>query len=238
MSNDEDFDYCSDLVRRRDEDRWLAAHYAPPQERSALCTLYALHLEIAHVPTLVSEAPLGEIRLQWWREALQEIDEGRPRPHPVTQAAHALRVTDAQAHKAFVDAIDARARLLYGDPFVSVDDLAAFLRRAEAFLAPLVARRLVATLSEAEETAVREAALANALARRGAAIAPSLADDIAARAEDLHRQAAPALRALPAAAMPAFAHFALTRSYLRRRRALSPVGRRLRLFAAVASGLI
>ena len=29
---------------------------------------------------------LGEIRLQWWREAIEEIVEGQTRAHPVVQA--------------------------------------------------------------------------------------------------------------------------------------------------------
>jgi phytoene synthase len=238
MSTQENFDYCSNLVRRRDEDRWIAAHYAPPSERAALAALYALHFEIERVPSLVSEAPLGEIRLQWWREALDEIGEGRPRAHPAVQAAHALEIADARARQAFNEAIDARARLFYGEPFASVEDLAAFLLRADAFVAPIAARRLTANLSHADEYAVEEAALANALARYGRALAPALVGDIFARAEELHRRAAPVLRAMPANAMPAFAHFSLTRTYLRRDRGPSPIGRRLRVFAAVASGRI
>lgn len=235
---EESFSYCQDFVRRRDEDRWLAAHYAPPAQRGGLYALYALQFEIERIPSLVSEAPLGEIRLQWWREAIAELGAGKARAHPAAQAANASALADAATRAAFDAAIDARARLLYVEPFSSCDDLAAFLSRADAFVAVLAARRLAPALPDAIEKALADAALANALARYGRALAPSLAAEISARAEDLHRRAAPVLRAMPSAAMPAAAHLALTARYLRRGRGPTPLGRRLRIFAAVATGRI
>lgn len=74
-------------VRRVDEDRWLSSRYAQPAERRTLVTLYAFAYEAARVRTVVSEPPLGAIRFQWWRDALEEVAEGQaPRQHDVAQA--------------------------------------------------------------------------------------------------------------------------------------------------------
>ena len=52
-----------------------------------MIALYAFDHEIARAPRAVSNALMGEIRLAWWAEVLDEIFEGRPvRHHPVAQA--------------------------------------------------------------------------------------------------------------------------------------------------------
>ena len=63
-------DYCHDLVRAGDKDRYLASLFAPDELRPYLLALYAFNIEIARVRETVSEAALGEIRLQWWRDAI------------------------------------------------------------------------------------------------------------------------------------------------------------------------
>jgi len=73
-------------VRRGDRDRYLTALFAPPAARERLFALYAFNLEIAKVRETVSEPMLGRIRLQWWREALDEIEAGKVREHPVVRA--------------------------------------------------------------------------------------------------------------------------------------------------------
>lgn len=78
--------YCAAELRRHDRDRYLAALFAPDPERRALIALYGFNLEIAKIRESVSEPMLGEIRLQWWREALDGIRAGAPRQHEVVQA--------------------------------------------------------------------------------------------------------------------------------------------------------
>lgn len=232
---EDSFDYCADLVRRLDEDRWLAAQYAPPVRRRHLLALYALHLEIAEIPTKVSEAALGEIRLQWWREALAEIAAGgATRAHPVIEAARAAGVIDAEARASFGAAIDARARLLYQEPFAGIDDLAAWLRQSEAYLAPLAAR--IGGLTHDLENALLGAGTAFELARKGAQLAPDLEEIIPAHARALLVGSKDALSGLSPEAAPAALHLALTRSYLAGQGRFSPIARRWRLFTAMASG--
>ena len=85
-------DYCADLVRTRDRDRWLATLYAPVEVRPALLALHALDLELAGVVASTTEAMLGEIRLAWWREALTKLDTAPPPAQPILAALaeHAL----------------------------------------------------------------------------------------------------------------------------------------------------
>ena len=58
-------------ARSGEPDRYLAALLAPPAARADLLALAAFASELARVPSLVTREPtMGEIRLQWWRDAL------------------------------------------------------------------------------------------------------------------------------------------------------------------------
>lgn len=84
--------YCAAQVRRHDRDRYLSALFAPPVSRERLFALYAFNLEVAKTAELVNEPMLGHIRLQWWREAIEDVYAGRPGPHAVNAAlAEAVR---------------------------------------------------------------------------------------------------------------------------------------------------
>lgn len=84
---------CGALVQRHDRDRYLASLFAPAAARERLFALYAFNHEVAKTAEVVSEPMIGQIRLQWWREALDAIYEGRPpRQHEVVQPlAEAIR---------------------------------------------------------------------------------------------------------------------------------------------------
>lgn len=49
----------------------------PPETRTALWALYAFNYEIARTREVVTETQLGLIRLQWWRDAVAAIYEGK-----------------------------------------------------------------------------------------------------------------------------------------------------------------
>ena len=95
-------------MRALDRDRYLAALFAPADRRADLFALYAFNIEIAGVREAVSEPMLGEIRLQWWREAIAAIHDGAPGPHPVALAL-AQAVAAHRLPRAALDTmIDAR----------------------------------------------------------------------------------------------------------------------------------
>ena len=108
--------YCGEQVRRHDRDRYLCALFAPAAARQALFALYAFNIEIARVRELVSEAALGRIRLEWWREALDAVAAGAPPRHEVAQALARAVEAFQLPHAALAALIEAREFDLLDQP--------------------------------------------------------------------------------------------------------------------------
>jgi 15-cis-phytoene synthase len=99
------------LVGAMDRDRYVATLFAPPYRRPHLFALYAFALEIASVRAQVSEALPGEMRLQWWRDALV----GEPSGNPVADALLTTIKENKLPLQPFLDLIEARSFDLYDD---------------------------------------------------------------------------------------------------------------------------
>ncbi len=96
-------DACAGIVARGDPDRFLATMSVPAAARLRLWPLYAFNVEVARAPWLTTEPMIAEMRLQWWRDALDEIDAGKPaRAHEVAGPLAAL-MTEARLSGAVLD---------------------------------------------------------------------------------------------------------------------------------------
>ena len=120
--------YCGEQVRRSDNDRFLCVQFSPAEVREALYALYAFNLELARIPERVSEPLLGEIRYQWWQDALEAVYVGNEPPHdvigPLSKAIHAFDLDRTALERL----IDTRRRDLDETP---IDDMAALDGYAE-----------------------------------------------------------------------------------------------------------
>lgn len=134
---------CATEVKAGDPDRFLSALFAPAANRANLMAVYAFNLEVARTRDAVTTPMLGEIRLQWWREAVAEIYAGRPRRHPVCEAL-ARAVTSAELPQAPFDAlIEARSFDLYTDPMPTLNALRAYARKTQSAVFALACAVLV-----------------------------------------------------------------------------------------------
>ncbi|WP_420863351.1 squalene/phytoene synthase family protein [Algirhabdus cladophorae] len=76
---------CAELVERADPDRFRATMAAPVAARDVLFPIFAFNVEVSRAPWVTQEPMIAEMRLQWWRDALEEIQQnGVPRKHEVT----------------------------------------------------------------------------------------------------------------------------------------------------------
>jgi phytoene synthase len=115
--------YCETLLREHDPDRWLASLFAPWSHRKHLHALYAFSLEMARVREIVSDPMPGEIRFQWWRDALEGEERGDISAHPVASALLDTVKRFKLPRAALTNLVDARTFDLYDDPMPGMRQL-------------------------------------------------------------------------------------------------------------------
>src|ERR1700736_1219462 len=109
---------CEALVRQADRDRFLATLFAPAERRGALHALYAFNIEIARVREVVREPLAGEIRLQWWCDAITGKAAGDAQANPVAAALLAAVARHRLPSELLTALIAARRFDLYDDPML------------------------------------------------------------------------------------------------------------------------
>ncbi len=195
-------------VRRVDEDRWISSRFAPPPQRRALTALYALAYELVRVQDVVSEETLGLIRFQWWREAITELEEGRPaRGHDVCLALAEEVAAGRLKTGALQKLVDG-----YQTAFTEQDRS----KEPEAWIALTAANILIPVHNWAEE--IRGVSAAYAAARRKATQAFG-----------------PHVTPAPKPLRPAIAHFRLRKLYCEGRTP-NPLTKRFSIMKAMNTG--
>ena len=159
VSFDADLNACAALVERGDPLRFRCAMAAPVAARRVLFPLYALNVEVSRAPWVTQETMIAEMRLQWWRDALEEIaGGGAVRRHEVVTPLAAVLSPD---HARLLDAtIAARRWDIYREPFEDEAHFAHYIDQTSGHLMWIAA----STLGHAEETTVRRAAYASGIA--------------------------------------------------------------------------
>ena len=101
MTLSDDVNACAAIVQRGDPDRFMATMAAPVAARRVLFPLYAFNVEVARAPWVTEESMIAEMRLQWWRDAVEEVAKGGVvrRHEVVTPLAEVLAPEHATSHR-------------------------------------------------------------------------------------------------------------------------------------------
>ena len=235
------------IARDGDLDRYASALFAPGACREHLFALYAFNVELARIGEQVSEPQLGEIRLQWWRDALDRASSGETTGQPVADAIGFAVRECKLSQQSLAGLIDAR----HFDVSVKImPDTAAlddYLANTAGVLFKLASEVCMAGGRAAEprvlDAAVRAAGIAYGLTglmralpvlRHGTSPAQLLAGEesegLTELLADLRETARAALKSarqhvaeLPPAARPAFLPLALVDPYLRALQNVDPL---------------
>ncbi len=127
--------HSAELVHVGDRDRYLADLFAPEELRRHLFALHAFNLEVARIRETATDPTLGEIRLQWWRDAIRGEGGG----HPVATALAETIATFRLPRAAFDHLIEARTFDLYDDQMPSLNDLEGYAGETSSSLMQLAA---------------------------------------------------------------------------------------------------
>lgn len=145
--------YCEALVREADRDRYLASLFLPEHARRDAFTLFAFNVEVSSVRERAVQPMAGEIRLQWWRDALFG-DGGRDiAGNPVASALFESIERGKFPRDKLEALVDARSFDLYDDPMASAQALEGYLRATSSSLFELIAGLLIERQSFPEDAA-------------------------------------------------------------------------------------
>lgn len=135
------FEACAALVERGDPDRFIAIMAAPVAARRVLFPIAAFNVEVSRAPWVTEEPMIAEMRLQWWRDALEEIADGKlvRRHEVVTPLAEVI--TPKQASR--LDRLVAMRRWdIYKEPFEDAGHFETYLDATAADLMVVSAQAL------------------------------------------------------------------------------------------------
>ncbi len=222
----------SSEVLPKNEDVTLACAFIDdPAKRADVLALHAFLETLREIPDRVTDPLMGEIRLRWWYEAIEEVEQGRPvRYHPLTDVLKRLIETHGLAPDAFYGLIEGQMVLLDKGPLTTE----AAMKAADAgdgTVARLAARILDPGVDLPLEAPARFHGMARLKAQRG------LSDAGEAELGHLLRDARAATRKLSTKLMPLALPAALaTRVWMGQPH--TPLGKRLKLLSAFLTGRI
>lgn len=202
-------------AKNRDPLRYAAALYAPKDKRAALFALAVFACELAELPARVTNPELGEIRLQFWQDALDGKDGAKLPAIAEIRAAIDQKIWPLAA---FRNMIEARRADLYDDRFGSVNDLEGYFGETRGALFQLADMALGGDAGQGALAGHAGCVMGAAEAIAGSKAATLLPQDFPGGIVAFglrHADAcAPLLAALPAPLRPAFLPLAVARSNL------------------------
>ncbi|CAL77784.1 putative phytoene synthase (terpenoid synthase) [Bradyrhizobium sp. ORS 278] len=119
--------FCAGLVREHDFDRYASTLFVAPEIRRALLSLFAFNIEISRIRDVVSQPLPGEVRLQWWHDALSGQAHGGIEGNPVAAELLSTVQRFALPVARLTRLIDEHQFDLYNDPMPTMAALDGYL---------------------------------------------------------------------------------------------------------------
>lgn len=154
---------CEATLREKDRDSWLASLFAPPDRRKHLHAIRAFVVEIAEAREKVTQPLLGEMRLRWWADTIEQASGANA--HPVADALADTISQNRLEPNEFLAFLDARVADFYDDRTVSVAALLDYCGKADALPLRWCALCLGGALGSDASAALEDAGLALGITR-------------------------------------------------------------------------
>ena len=157
----DNWDEIISLARTYQYDRYIAATLAPRAARPDLILLAAFAGEMRRIPWTVSDPTIGMIRLQWWRDNLNQTS-GQLSGNPLADSVNEMIARRQLPAGLLIGHIDAQELELYADLMEDMEQLRIHYVKREAGLFQLAARILK---SEQVASSIDHAACAYGIAK-------------------------------------------------------------------------
>lgn len=135
----DDAGYVATFLRDADRDRYFATLLLKERKRAAIQAIYAFSADVASIRDRAREPAAGEIRLQWWADALQGEEHGNVRQNPLTAALLDAVADYGLPTGPLLRLVAARRFDLYHDPMPDVQSFEGYAGETVSVLYQLAA---------------------------------------------------------------------------------------------------
>jgi 15-cis-phytoene synthase len=142
---DEALDEMRQTAKSYAPDAYVTALLAPRDRQRHMIALAAFIGDVERIVTTLSDPNIAEIRLQWWRDAIQSATGGSKTGHPGADGLADAITVHALPFDTFDSLLDARALDLYADPLPNEAAFDAYLSKTDGAAFQLFARCLGST---------------------------------------------------------------------------------------------
>ena len=133
----DDYTYCINNVRKADYENFISTGLLrPPSLQRPAMAIRALNVELALIRDQVSNAQIGQMRLQFWRETIDSIyatletEQARKINHPVAREIDLVIRFNTLSKLWFHRLIKSREATLSDMPFADIEQLETYLEQS------------------------------------------------------------------------------------------------------------
>uniref|UniRef100_UPI00398F0F61 NADH dehydrogenase (ubiquinone) complex I, assembly factor 6 isoform X1 n=2 Tax=Pristiophorus japonicus TaxID=55135 RepID=UPI00398F0F61 len=124
--------YCVQLVRNRDYEGFLSSLLLSSEFRRSVFALRAFSVELAQVQDFVSQKTIGMMRMQFWRQLIEDIYNDNPAHQPIAielwKAVRKYKLTK----RWFLRIIDEREKNLNEKAYRNIQELESYAENAQS----------------------------------------------------------------------------------------------------------
>ena len=108
FENSAAIEFCRTLVKKDEPERYFISLFGPKDAQGSLWSIFAFNSELSRIKNSVTEPMIGRIRLQWWRESLEKLQENNGGGHYILQALQTLLLQNVIQLSDLMSLVDAR----------------------------------------------------------------------------------------------------------------------------------
>ncbi|XP_071410232.1 NADH dehydrogenase (ubiquinone) complex I, assembly factor 6 isoform X3 [Pithys albifrons albifrons] len=126
--------FCAELVRKRDYEGFLCSLLLPADSRTSAFALRAFNVELAQIKDSVTQKTTGLMRMQFWREAVEDIYCDNPPHQPVATELWRAVKRHNLTKMWFLKIIDEREKNLDDRPYRNIQELETYAENTQSAL--------------------------------------------------------------------------------------------------------
>ncbi|XP_067887658.1 NADH dehydrogenase (ubiquinone) complex I, assembly factor 6 [Heterodontus francisci] len=124
--------YCMQLVRNRDYEGFLSSLLLPPEFHSSVFALRAFNVELAQVQDFVSQKTIGLMRMQFWKQLIEDIYSDNPPHQPIAIELWKAVRKHKLTKRWFQRIIDEREKNLNEKAYKNIQELESYAENAQS----------------------------------------------------------------------------------------------------------